>query len=312
MKKFSIGFFVLLLSSNYFACDHCNLFLNMNPNDYKNTLGIQYRSRLLSGSFEVDGTLKPKHAGHVTNEMAGKSLTELYSRYELTGNFFINKLWSIQTVIPLINNVQSIDGLAKYTIWGMGDPLVMGSYQIFNTKNTSDTIKFAHRLTGGLGLKLPLGKIDVSYPAGQPNLDLQPGSGSWDGLVLLTYIAKYNSFGVFLNANGKLNTANASNYKYGGTVNSSFYLFYQKKFKETVTVMPSFGVYTEIAGLDRNNGITEAETGGQNYLGDLGLSIFLKKIRLSANYQPLLASYMRSATQIDIKNRMIFSLNYNF
>jgi hypothetical protein len=312
MKNFFLGVLMVFFANESVACDHCNLFLNMNPNDYKNTLGIQYRTRLLAGSFAEDGTLKPKHAGHVTNEMAGKSLTELYSRYEVTGNFFINKLWSIQAILPLINNVQAIDGLAKYNVWGVGDPVIMGSYQIFNTKNTADSIKFAHRLTAGLGVKIPFGSTSYSSPFGKPNLDLQPGSGSWDGLVILTYIAKVNSFGLFVNANYKLNTANRDQYQYGNTFNSSVYFFYQKKLNERITIMPTLGIYTEMAGFDKNNATKEAETGGENFLGDIGLTIFMKKIRLSANFQPLLASNMRSATQIDIKNRMIFSLNYNF
>ena len=32
----------------------------------------------------------------------------------------------------------------------------------------------------GGGVKLPLGSISKSYAFGTPNLDLQPGSGSWD------------------------------------------------------------------------------------------------------------------------------------
>lgn len=303
---------MVCLANQYSACDHCNLFLNMNPNDYKNTLGIQHRSRLLSGSFAEDGTLKPKHAGHVTNEMAGKSLSELYSRYEVTGNFFITKLWSVQAILPLVNNIQSIDGLAKFNVWGVGDPVVMGSYQIFNTKNTADSITFAHRLTGGVGIKMPFGSTSFSSPLGKPNLDLQPGSGSWDGLIMLTYIAKVKAFGIFINTNYKINTANIDKYQYGSTLNASTYFFYQKKLKESITLMPTLGMYSEFAGFDKNNASIEVETGGQNYLGDIGLTVFLKKIRLSANFQPLLASNMRSATQIDIKNRMIFSLNYNF
>jgi len=62
-----------------------------------------------------------------------------------------------------------------------------------------------------------------------PNLDLQPGTGSFDYFWSLTYIKKYKQFGMYSNFNYKFNTYNIEGYKYRSVTNSTLNAFFQTK-----------------------------------------------------------------------------------
>jgi hypothetical protein len=310
-----ITLLIMLMSAwlTAWSCDHCNVFLNMTPTDYKNSVGMQFRTRNLQGTYNQTGTaLYTKHGNHGSLDLAGKTLRESYSRYELSGSFFIRDVWNIQAIIPLVNNTQYIDGLAKYDVLGIGDPLLITQRQLYNTKDVKDTTFFTQRVLAGLGVKLPFGKINRTYPNGTPNLDLQTGSGSWDGLVLITYIVKYKNVGLFVNVNGKFNSTNEQDYRYGTTWNNSSYFFYQIKFNNKMMLMPTIGSYIEHAKNDRENNRLDTSSGGKYYMADLGAMIFVNKLRFSANFQPVIALNTNSNTQLPLKNRLLISLNYNF
>jgi hypothetical protein len=309
MKK--IGFIMFMISPILsYACDNCNIFLNINPNDYQHSIGIQYRSRLHYGNFDNSGLLMLKHGGGDAMEFYNSEVTELYNRVELTGRYFINNKWNIQGVLPYVSNQQIVNGYGKYSVNGLGDPMVIQNYQVFNSKNLSDSIIFTHRLTVGSGVKLPLGQIDKTYAVGTPNLDLQPGTGSWDGIFTLTYLAKIKQVGIILNGNYKLNGRNVNSFQYGNTTNALASLFYQLKIKEIV-VMPSIGIYAEIAGYDKSNKESDLESGGELYFADAGLSLFVKKFRFQANYEHNYASLLNNANQLATKHKMNFSVTYN-
>jgi hypothetical protein len=285
----------------------------MTPTDYKNSLGVQYRMRNLQGTYNPTGTaLRTKHGDHGGQDLAGKTIRESYARVELSGSFFIKEKWNIQAIVPLVNNTQYVDGLAKYDVIGIGDPLVIGQYQLYSTKDVKDTIFFTQRLLGGVGVKLPIGRINKTYPNGMPNLDLQPGSGSWDGLLLLTYMAKYKKAGLFANINFKFNSTNQQGYQYGTSWNNSTYLFYQVKMKNKVMLMPTIGTYIELANRDVENAVVDRGSGGNYYMADIGAMVFVNNLRFSSNFQPLIASNMNSQTQLPLKNRFLLSINYNF
>ncbi len=306
-----LGLFILVfLPFLGFSCDHCNVYLNINPNDYKHSFGVQYRSRLHYGKFDNSGLLMLKHGGHDLTQFRDTEVWERYSRIELTGRYFFNSKWSLQGVLPYVNNQQIENGLAKYNVSGVGDPLLMQNYQVFNTKALKDSIRFTHRLSVGAGVKIPLGAYNKELPAGIPNIDLQAGTGSWDGLLNLTYLAKFNKVGVILNTNYKLNSSNKDEFRYGNTINSMFNFFYQLNIGKQV-LMPTFGAYAELAGFDSSNGLEYENSGGELYFADVSLNWYLKKIRFQANYQHNIASLLNDPNQLKTLHKLNFSITYN-
>lgn len=310
MKNIII-FLLIIHSTVSFACDNCNIFLNISPNDYRNSFGFYYHTRYLSGTYNELGQMTLKHGGIETSELLNKKVEDLYSTYELRGTFYLREKWKTLITLPVVDNTQKIDGLAKFRIKGIADPIIVQTYQVYNTKESADsTEKVIHRFALGGGLKVPLGSIDKTYAYGKPNLDLQPGSGSWDFLFVSTYSLRYKSFGVSSNLNVKFNSYNKDNYRYGNTLNFSGNVFYIQPIKDVV-FMPFTGAYVERFEKDYEHSIIN-DSGGATIFGNLGLKVYKGSWSLNAQYQKVLSTNLNGETQLFTINRTTVGLNYNF
>jgi hypothetical protein len=68
-----------------------------------------------------------------------------------------------------------------------------------------------------------------------------PFTGSWDGLVSLSYVLRIQKVGLIFNSSIKLNCANKNKYQYGNTTNVTANVFYMFSFKKA-TFVPFFFV----------------------------------------------------------------------
>lgn len=300
---------LLLFNLTGWACEHCNIYLNLSPMDYKSSFGIFMRTRTMLGEYDLSGQNYLKHTSHGTQEdFFGNKIKETYQIYEIRGDFSYKERWRTIVVMPLIQNAQFVNDLAKYNVAGVGDPMVLQRFQLFNSKKTDDTTKVVHRLTIGAGVKIPLGKIDKEDPYGTPNLDLQPGTGSWDCLFSLSYMIKKKKLGIILNSNFKLNTPNINEYQYGNTLNVTSNVFYMAKVKKSV-IVPFVGVYSEFSQFDKGPEVYY-DTGGKTVYGDLGLRFYRKNILLTTNVQHSIYNNLNGANQLVPKTRVIIGINY--
>ncbi len=304
---------VLLLSSiTSFACDNCNIFLNISPNDYRNSFGIYHHSRNMYGRYNLLGQVKLKHGGGVeTNSLLSKEVNDLYHSYELRGSFYWKLKWKTMFTLPVTDNTQKIDGLAKYRVRGIADPMILQTYQLYSTKQCRDSTNIpTHRVTIGGGLKIPLGSINKKYAYGKPNIDLQPGTGSWDFIFLTTYAFKFKNIGFTSNLNVKFNTFNKDNFKYGNTLNFNSNVFYMKNIKG-IMVMPFLGGYVEKFEKDQNQFMIN-ESGGATFFGNIGLKLYKGAWSINAQYQKVLSSKLNGNTQLFTIYRTTVGLNFNF
>jgi len=319
MKIVMILFF--FVSTYSFACDGCNVFVNFSPNDYKNRISIFTRNRMMIGEYNMFGQMiLTKHASH-GNDLSfwNNQVVEQYNTVELRGDFYVREVWKTTVILPYINNHQTVGDESRYIVNGFSDPMLMESFQIYNSFKSDNAKKLAHRLEVGIGVKFPLGKINKTYEVGVPNLDLQPGTGSFDYLGSLTYIAKYNWFGVYSNFNYKFNTYNSEDYKYGNTTNLTLNAFYQTK-GEKISFMPSVGAYVEQMSLDKNRFVQQNElisidhqdTGGQILFANVGLKVFKGNFVLTTEYQKVMRGNLNGYTQLLTRHRINVGLTYSF
>jgi len=291
------------------ACEHCNVYLNISPGDFKNSFGIFKRSRTMLGDYNLSGQNYLKHASHNSQSgFLGSQVLERYNIYEVRGNFYFKERWNTIVVFPFVQNIQYINDVAKYNVSGAGDPMFLQRFQLYNTKLTEDTSKFVHRVTVGIGLKMPLGSIDREYLYGKPNLDLQPGTGSWDALGSFSYVVRKQKIGLIFNSNIKLNSANENKYQYGNTTNVTANVFCMFNLKE-VTFVPFFGAYYESAKYDRQSEIY-SDTGGNSWYSDFGFKLNVKNILLTSNVQFAFENNLNGTNQLVPKARLIIGLNY--
>lgn len=303
-----------------FACDNCNVYLNLSPNDYKNSIGIFMRHREMYGEYNLVGEMiTTRHAGH-GNDMAfwGEKVVENYFTYEIRGSFYIREKWKTRFVLPLVNNHQRIGDYQRYkNILGLGDPIIMESYQVFNTKRDTGTSRFSQRMSVGAGLKFPVGKTNLTYNNGSPNLDLQPGSGSWDVLAFIAYTAKYEFIGLTSNLNHKRNGLDAQDYRYGSVTNGTLNLFGDMHFKR-FQLRVEAGTYFEHANMDEtlyfSNELPHKhyDTGGNVWFANGKIQLFTDHFVAFIEYQSPFSDNLNGYTQLLTKNKINSGIIYTF
>jgi hypothetical protein len=319
MKLVILLFFSI--STYAYACDGCNVFVNFSPNDYKNRISLFTRSRMMIGEYNMFGQMTLlKHASHGNDpSFWNNQVVEQYNTLELRGSFYVKEVWKTTIIVPFINNHQIIGDESRYIVSGFSDPTIMESFQVYNSFKNQNDKTFVHRLEVGVGVKAPLGIINKSYEAGLPNLDLQPGTGSFDFLGSLTYITKYKQLGFYTNLNYKFNTFNVDEYKYGNTTNLTFNAFYQTN-GEKISFMPSVGVYLEQMSLDQNRYSQEniktitkyMDTGGEILFANAGLKVFKGDFVLTTEFQKVIGSQLNGFTQLKTRYRINVGLTYSF
>jgi len=319
MKIVFILFF--FVSTYLFACDGCNVFVNFSPNDYKNRVSVFTRNRMMIGEYNMFGQMTlTKHASHGNDpSFWNNQVVERYNTLELRGDFYIREIWKTTVILPYISNHQTVGDEDRYIVNGFSDPILMESFQVYNSFKSDNVKKLVHRLEVGIGIKFPLGRINRMYEVGMPNLDLQPGTGSFDYLGSLTYITKYKQFGMYSNFNYKFNTYNVEDYKYGNTTNLTLNAFFQTKGKN-ISFMPSVGGYIEQMSFDKNRYaqlnelivIDYQDTGGQILFANAGLKVFKGSFVLTAEYQKVMGSNLNGYTQLLTRHRINVGLTYSF
>lgn len=312
---------LLVISTHSLACDGCNVYVNFSPNDYKNRISLFTRNRLMVGEYNMFGQMiLTKHASHGNDpSFWNKQVVENYNTIELRGEFYHKQVWKTSVYLSYVNNHQLVGNTKRYIVNGFADPVIMESYQVYNSMKSENEESLQQRLEIGLGLKLPLGKIDKSYSEGTPNLDLQPGTGSVDVLGSLTYLLKYKKVGLYSNINYKHNSYNIDGYKYGNTLNSTINLFLQTQ-GDKIAFMPIVGTYSEYLNFDKSKYkqmdtetvIDYTDTGGTIWFANLGLKVFKGDFTLTGEFQKVIDSQLNGYTQLLTRHKINVGLTYSF
>ncbi len=304
----------LLLSVSASACDICTIYIGINPNDFNNSVSVMYRSRLLQGTVyprvAAPETMQLRHAAHIEVPTAQEA-QELYNVYEIRARYFLNPKFHLMASVPVVHNIRTIGGVTQFDLTGPGDPLLLAQYQLFSSKGERDSSKMVHRLIGGAGVKLPLGKKRMTQNGKIADLDMQPSTGSFDFITRVEYTGLWKNIGLFAAASYKLNTRGSEEYRYGNTINANLNLFYQLRWGLKKMVVPHVGLYSESAARDYQYGIRENESGGTVLLGSAGFDLYLGRASFNLAFQPALGNYF-TPTQLPVTNRWIAGVNWNF
>ena len=248
---------------------------------------------------------------------------EKRTNFELHGQFYpIQKLQLIFS-LPYVYNAEGAstkgeeamsghhhgadegDGIIK----GIGDPLIIAHYQLFN-KTHMDSTKFSHRLLVGGGVKFPLGKYKLGESADPLERIHQTGTGSWDFIASASYIGKLNRIGFNLNVSYFFTTINDEHFQFGNRFNASATVYHQCNIKKS-KLYPSIGTYFEQAAKDWNDNYYLSNSGGSLLYAHAGLDFYYKKISLNAAFQlPVVQSL--NSPQPEMNYRIITGITYAF
>jgi len=326
-----------------FACDLCTIYLGINPNDYQNSMGIQYRFRAFEKEYNnlslatfnskqrVKGIPGDKHGGAGLSETTSSYIyAEEFNSYDITLNVYLHPKWQLNMSTYFADNYIKQNDSIIGNVGGIGDINLLVKYQLFNSQNNCDTTMknmLVHRLTLGAGITLPTGNYNKQTVTGfetefKPNtilgtpiteLDphMQAGTGSFGYLFLAEYLLKFNSFGINLNATYKLNTTNKNEFKFANRINSNIALFSLIKISKKIKIMPQTGLSYEQSKRDTYQDAPFMDSGGTVLFANVGLNIFYDKLRFGVTYyQPTYQSLYDD--QPLNKLRVISQINYYF
>lgn len=279
------------------ACDVCNAYIAPGLSNQQNSVGLVYRYRKMMGEYSPFGTqLQTKHAAHGNDPFFwSKQVIENYNTIELQGKFLWKERFISSFVLPYSINNQLVNNTLRYTVSGFGDPLILQEVILLNRNFHSDTSKIF--LTFGTGFKVPLGATDKMINEEIPNLDLQPGSGSFDVLLVSNYQLLLR--GVFIQglSSFRINGKNEEAYQYGNAFNQTLNFGYKFNLKNTA-LLPYFGGYFEQASFDKSD-IVHEDTGGKTYYLQGGVRfLYASKMEFFAEYQPSLKTNLNGYQQL--------------
>lgn len=192
------------------------------------------------------------------------------------------------------------------TTKGIGDPVVLMNYQVFNCLPETAN-GYAQRLFAGAGIVIPFGKYktEISDPLERAHLT---GGGSWRLLLNTTYLAKAGKWGMNTNASFLFANTNSEQFAYGSTLNASTVFYYQLH-SNVLDIFPSAGVYFEYANRNKFQGKELTSTGGLlNYL-HAGCDFYYKRFALSSGMQLPFVQVLYE-NQPESKYRFITSLAF--
>jgi hypothetical protein len=137
------------------------------------------------------------------------------------------------TIVPYVkndmdmrmkNNMGMVMEHKMDTIEGIGDVSLMGLYTVY----TDAPIRPTQRLTLGLGLKTPTGKNnEKTATGGYVHAMMQPGTGSWDPLLMVNYMRAFYPLILQANLFYHVSTQGDEGYQFGNQLAYNFIARYQ-------------------------------------------------------------------------------------
>lgn len=256
-------------------------------------------------------SLPTKHLGHLDEYEGEQTVNEVYQLLELRGQYFINDRFHLVLTVPVSNNYRSVGEFTNSDVYGIGDPVLLAKYQLFNTKCEDQTPKVTHRVLAGAGIKVPFGSTKKTFNNSTADIDMQPGTGSIDFFALAEYVMFIKQrWGVSANAIYKMNTANRNQFQYGNVLASNLNLFASLKLKSLI-FQPALGGYMEMAAVDMDRKEKLSGTGGTVVYSTAGLYTYFGRFNWMVQFQYATLN-KQGSVMLPNKFRVLAGLNYNF
>lgn len=294
------------------ACDICGIFLGVQPNDRRSTIGFFYRSRYMEGSTRVPLTsqLLVKHGGHVEPGVSYQEvpMVEIVNVAELRADLRLSERFFLLASMPLTNTYRSVNRYRMLDAYGLGDPFVMLRYQLANTRDVKEH-RFVHRLLLGAGVKMPLGRNDLRVDNELVSPDVQLGTGAWDGMLSLEYSVRHGRTAGGVSTLARINGANEAGYQLGHGVSTTAEVFHRFG-NDTLSFAPALGAYAEWMALDHVQGVADHGTGGTTVFSHAGVRAWWKRFSFSAYYQHALLNN-EGEFITPTRQRIVVGVTYN-
>jgi hypothetical protein len=299
--KLLLGTIFLNLSWGVFACDVCNTFFEIIPNERKSSFGIYYSTIYRKG----EPVMHTKHGGHLN--WVGSELKEIFDTYDIRYRHAFSERFFGEVLLPIRNIYFGAESTQIFDRYGLGDMQFHGTYRII----LPDVKKpINHRLDLTLGVDLPTGSWTDSINQIKIDPIYQFGSGSFDFWLSSSYVFRANNIGFSLSASYRRNTYNPLAYKFGDATLADVTLFYLLDFKK-VKLFPRIGGFYEQGFAFLNRGTEDLHSGEKMTSLQYGFSLFYKQYQLNAIMRSVLLQKTRGMETRQWYSAQV-ALIYNF
>jgi hypothetical protein len=302
------------------ACDFCLLSQGISPLDTMKGSGVKVSERYTLLDQAYQGT------GRQTSPGA----REEHWTTELTGFYGITPEFMLLGVLPYKNGKTNgemmldpdgtpsgLDAGGAGTASGPGDVALMGRYTFVKQENPETT----NILAGLAGIKFPTGKTNAKTAAGLDYLDshMQPGTGSTDYLLGLSFSHSRQRFSLSANLLGTITTAGKfgnTSHEFGNSLNcdvSAKYRMYPDAFSP---MKPQFfvalGLNGEVREREKIDGDTIPDSGGNTIYLAPGLQlVFAPRWVVELSYQHAVYHNL-NGTQLGETYKVVSGVTYLF
>jgi hypothetical protein len=219
----------------------------------------------------------------------------------------VGKRVQITALIPYHFHERKLTtGTEKLT--GLGDVTLMGLYILYETQKKEEAI-FTHKLSAGVGIKIPTGKFTEKNNLGSINQGYQLGTGSWDYSLISEYTIYKKNLGLNSTLNYAFKTENSKQYQYGDQFNYSSTLFYLFDLK-SIKVVPQAGIAGEVYQTNKQHGLNVPNTAGDILFSKFGLEAGKDKFSIGINAM-LPINQNLSNGKMEANYRWSINLNYS-
>ncbi|AEA45300.1 hypothetical protein [Fluviicola taffensis] len=297
MKKRILFFVYLVVSHAALSCDVCGCGafnstqgLGTLAQGNRTSIGLNYQYRLY----------KSKHPKVFGNGI--EHSTDYFQRLDVLGQLRLSKRWQLQLSVPISFNTHIAEDTTSRKN-GLGDPILMVNFFLFNKQDSLQTRMF--RWIVGAGVKNPIGKF--THP-NDVDLYLYPGTGTFDAVFQNSFFLQKRKWSLVQTSQYVLRGENKYKYIPGSLFSAS--LFAQYKFR-------TWGIYAGAqyswSGVDYLNrkAVSSSPTQGKILTGIIGASIQWKDWVLQGNYHIPIAQQLGEGNSHQ-KTAFSISLNYFF
>lgn len=273
------------------ACDYCLLTQGLSP--LETTRGFGFR---LDGRYTV---LNSMFSG--TNKVENHdNEKETHFTTQMTAFYNVSERFTMIGIVPLSSRKISLDvedghghadeeelagdhdgGLihshsAPGAVLSIGDLSIMGRYTFLQKHDFQQSTLLAFQA----GFKIPTGATDELDDAGEfLDAHIQPGTGSWNFLVGLSFNYVKDRFGLSSNVLYSINStgeAGEDDYRFGNWLNADITAKYPI-ISGKRNLFLALGLNGEFRGKEEINGQTIANTGGEVLYLAPGLQLMLSR-----------------------------------
>jgi len=228
-----------------------------------------------------------------TSKQTNPGAKEEHWTTEVTGFYSMTPEFMVMAIVPykygktsgelMLNpdgTVAGLDTAGAGNASGIGDVAIMGRYTFLKQENPDST----NVMAGVFGIKFPTGKTDAKTADGLDFLDshLQPGTGSTDYLLGLSFSHSLNRFSLSANLLGTITTEGKfgnTKHEFGNSLNydvTGKYRVYPEAFSpRQAQIFLALGLNGEAREREKVAGTTDPNSGGNTVYLSPGVQLVL-------------------------------------